>query len=90
MTKTIIRLRKTLSPEKLVYLGIGEVVVQPHIAAMEACGWFVTHMIKRTDKTNLLLTSVQTNYVMRDEGVREGCYFKNNHEFSCGVCKQII
>ena len=91
--KQLIRFRKTKMPPEMRYLPVGvarSIVVQPHIAAFEACGWFVIYEKKRTDKSNLMLTSVETEYHLRDEGVPDGCFFKNNQEFSCGVCKQII
>lgn len=93
MNKKLIKLRHTKMPQELRYIHEGvkkSTLIQPHIAALEACGWFVTYIQKRIDKTNLLLTSIETEYQLRDEGVQPGCFFKNNQEFNCGVCKQII
>ena len=86
--KAVIRLRKTKLQEKLVLLRNGEQELEPHLAAIKVCGWFVSHIIKRTDKTNLLLTSVETEYTLRDEGVQKGCYLRNAYKYTCMVCKK--
>jgi len=88
MIKAVARLKKTKSPEKLVLLRNGEHELKPHIPSMEVCGWFVTHVTKRTDKTNLVLTSVETEYTLRDEGVQKGCYLLSGHGYTCAVCKK--
>jgi hypothetical protein len=92
MNKKVILLRRTKLPNELRYIHESSqksTKIQPHIAALEVCGWFLMYEKQCTDKTNLLLTSVETTYKLRDEGVRSGCFFKNDLEFYCAACKQI-
>ncbi len=88
--KTIIYLKKIKYCKELILIrnNFCSVKLSTQISTMESCGWFVTHMVKRTDKTNLLLTSVEIKYTLRDEGVQKGCYLTDLDNPICAVCKK--
>lgn len=89
MSGDLIRLQRTSPNEKLVLLqGYGGIEIHTSINTLTSCGWFVTKITKRTDKTNLLLSTYTINYTLRAEALKTKCFLLNTKNFTCGACRK--